>query len=241
VDLSQLGPEERADVLTAFGPQPRHQLYGRGIRRRLAPMLDGDQRRLRLAYSLQFTMPGTPVLRYGDEIGMGEDLGLPERDAIRTPMQWDSTANAGFSTATAERLIRPLVRDDGFGYARVNVVEQRRDPDSLLTWFQRMLDTLRECAEVGTGEHEVREVECPSVLVHQASTGQGSVLFVHNLGDRAVTVRLPALGYDAEQLADLFHDQDYGPANLRRLDVGGYGFRWIRLAESHSPPGPSGG
>jgi maltose alpha-D-glucosyltransferase/alpha-amylase len=238
VDLSQLTSEERSDVLAAFGPERHHQLYERGIRRRLAPMLDGDQRRIRLAYSLQFTMPGTPVLRYGDEIGMGEDLALPERDAIRTPMQWDSTANAGFSTATAERLIRPVVRDERFGYERVSVVGQRREPDSLLTWFQRMLDTLRECSEVATGEHEVIEVECPHVLAHRAFTARGSVLFVHNLGDRPVTVRLPHVGSDAEQLVDLFHDQDYGSADLQRVDVDGYGFRWIRLAENHSAPDP---
>lgn len=238
VDLSQLTPEERDDVFAAFGPERRHQLYDRGIRRRLAPMLDGDQRRIRLAYSLQFTMPGTPVLRYGDEIGMGEDLSLPERNAIRTPMQWDGTANAGFSTTTAERLIRPVVRDDRFGYERVNVVDQRRDPDSLLTWFQRMLDTLRECSEVGTGEHEVIEVECPHVLAHRAFTARGSVLFVHNLADRPATVRLPHVGSDEEQLVDLFHDQDYGPVDLQRVDVAGFGFRWIRLAENHTAPDP---
>jgi maltose alpha-D-glucosyltransferase / alpha-amylase len=241
VDLSQLTSEERSDVLAAFGPERHHQLYERGIRRRLAPMLDGDQRRIRLAYSLQFTMRGTPVLRYGDEIGMGEDLALPERNAIRTPMQWDSTANAGFSTATAERLIRPVVRDERFGYKGLNVVVQRRDPESLLTWFQRMLDTLRECSEVGAGEHEVIHVESPQVVAHRAFTPRGSVLFVHNLGDRPVTVRLSHVGSDAEQLVDLFDDQDYGPVDLERVDIDAYGYRWIRLAENHSAPDPIAG
>jgi maltose alpha-D-glucosyltransferase/alpha-amylase len=101
VDLGRLTPQERHEVFVAFGPDPNMQLYNRGIRRRLAPMLGGNRRRLEMAYSLQFTMPGTPVIRYGDEIGMGENLDLPEREAIRTPMQWDDTINSGFSRVTA--------------------------------------------------------------------------------------------------------------------------------------------
>src|SRR4029453_16198904 len=108
-------------------------------------MLDGDERRLRMACSLQFTMPGTPVLRYGDEIGMGEDLRLPKRDAIRTPMQWSATNNAGFSDAAGDVLIRPLISDGPFAFDHINVTNQRRDPESLLLWFERMLHTLREC------------------------------------------------------------------------------------------------
>ncbi len=116
VDLSGLSPEERGDVLGRFGPEPHMQLYDRGIRRRLACMLDGDRRRLELAYSLLLTMPGSPVLRYGDEIGMGEDLALPERTAIRTPMQWSDGPNSGFSRAPAGQLVAPLVEGGPFGY-----------------------------------------------------------------------------------------------------------------------------
>src|SRR5262245_64874004 len=101
------------------------QLYERGIRRRLASMLDGDQRRLELAYSLMFTLPGTPVLRYGDEIGMGDDLSLPERNCARTPMQWSTEPNAGFSRAS--KLPLPVISTGPYGYERVNAAEQRRD------------------------------------------------------------------------------------------------------------------
>src|SRR5689334_4146126 len=133
VDFSGLSADEREDVFAAFGPDPRMQLYNRGIRRRLAPMLNGDRRRLELAYSLQFTLPGTPVLRYGEEIGMGDNLSLPERNAIRTPMQWDETANAGFSTAPRAKLVRPVVSNGQYRYRSVNVAAQRRDPKSLLS------------------------------------------------------------------------------------------------------------
>src|ERR1700749_3642514 len=97
------------------------QLYDRGIPRRLAPMLNGERRRLELAYSLQFTMPGTPVLRYGEEIGMGDDLDLPERNAIRTPMQWSAASGGGFSSAPPDALVRPVIGDGEFGYQTVNV------------------------------------------------------------------------------------------------------------------------
>ena len=109
LDLGRLTKEQRTAVFERLGPEPRMQLYDRGIRRRLAPML-GDRRRLELAYSLMFSLPGTPVLYYGDEIGMGDDLTLPERNAVRTPMQWSSDRNAGFSNA--DKLVAPVVTAD---------------------------------------------------------------------------------------------------------------------------------
>ena len=127
LDLARLSEDERAEVFQAFGPDPNMQLYNRGIRRRAAPMLANNRERLELAHSLILTLPGTPVLRYGDEIGMGEDLSLNERDSVRTPMQWDSSTNAGFSRATTEKLILPVIRDGEFGYKKVNVAAQQRD------------------------------------------------------------------------------------------------------------------
>src|SRR4029453_17390551 len=125
-----------------FAPEESMQLYGRGIRRRPAPML-GDAKRLQLGYSLVLSLPGTPVLRYGDEIGMGEDLRLRDRTAIRTPMQWSAERNAGFSTA--DKLIRPVVTHDVYGYEMVNVEQQRRDPSSLLAWTARMIRFRKQC------------------------------------------------------------------------------------------------
>jgi maltose alpha-D-glucosyltransferase/alpha-amylase len=237
VDLSQLAPDERADVFAAFGPDRRHQLYERGIRRRLAPMLAGDQARLRMAYSLQFTMPGTPVLRYGDEIGMGEDLALPERNAIRTPMQWSGTANAGFSTAPADRLLRPVVDDEDFGYRAVNVTDQRRQSDSMLSWFERMLHTLRECREIGTGCHSVVETDAPTqVLVHLTEAYTGSVLFLHNLSDAPAHVAVTDAPTD-DPPVEIFGDHDYGGSpKLQELDLAPYGYRWIRLRRNDVRP-----
>jgi maltose alpha-D-glucosyltransferase/alpha-amylase len=206
------------------------QLYGRGIRRRLAPMLNGDQARLRLAYSLQFTLPGTPVLRYGEEIGMGDDLSLPDRESIRTPMQWADRPGAGFSTA--DSTVRPLIADGEYGYPSVNVAAQRRDGDSLLSWFQDMIHTTRECPEVGVGVCTPVPVEPPGVLAHRMSADQGTLLFVHNLGGEAVTVDVGVQPDQDGDPVEVFSDRRYEPVarELTGIEVGASGFRWLRLS-----------
>jgi maltose alpha-D-glucosyltransferase/alpha-amylase len=232
VDLGRLTDEERRDVFAEFGPEEDMQLYGRGIRRRLAPMLGGNRRRIELAYSLQLSMPGTPVIRYGDEIGMGDNLDLPEREAIRTPMQWDDTRNAGFSGADPERLVAPVVDFGPFDYRRVNVTAQRLDAHSLLTWFERILHALRECAEIGSGEHTIIDAEPTSVLVHRADGDSGSTLFVHNLADRPCRLNLSAECERDQRPVNFFADSDYGrDVDLAAVDVAGFGYRWVRLRQ----------
>ncbi len=230
IDLSRLTAEQRAEVFAQFGPDPDSHLYDRGIRRRLAPMLGGDRRRLELAYSLQFTLRGTPVLRYGEEIGMGDDLSLKGRDAIRTPMQWSRQEQAGFTRSGTP--IRPVVSSGKFGYEQVNVTVQRDDPGSLLAWFERMIRTLRESPEVGSGTCTALDAdELPaSVLAHRADDHSGSMLFLHNLDDQPVTVDLGAHYAEAEQPNQVFADQTYADVGkLDQLELGPYGYRWIRL------------
>jgi maltose alpha-D-glucosyltransferase/alpha-amylase len=233
VDLGRLTPEERQEVFRAFGPDENMQLYERGIRRRLAPMLGGDRRRIELAYSLQLSMPGTPVIRYGEEIGMGDNLDLPEREAIRTPMQWDDTLNAGFSHARPGQLVTPVIDSGPYAYARVNVTSQRRDANSLLTWFERTLHALRECSEIGSGDHEIIDAGPPHVLVHRATGRLGSSLFVHNLADEPCTLQLGSQRDATRRPLSFIADSDYGPdLDLDALEVAGYGYRWIRLTRT---------
>jgi hypothetical protein len=125
--LDKLSEDEREEVFAAFGPDEDMQVYGRGLRRRLPPMLGGDPRRVRMVYSLLFSLPGTPVLFYGEEIGMGENLDVPGRMAVRTPMQWSAAEHGGFSTASADRLPAPVV-EGGYAPEFVNVQSQRHDP-----------------------------------------------------------------------------------------------------------------
>jgi maltose alpha-D-glucosyltransferase / alpha-amylase len=232
IDLSRLTADQRDDVFKEFGADSNMRLYNRGIRRRLATMLAGDRRRIELAYSLQFTLRGTPVLRYGEEIGMGDDLSLPGREAIRTPMQWSYLDNAGFSTA--KKLIWPVVTGGDYGYEKVNVTAQRHDPHSLLAWFERMIRTLRESPEVGAGECRTVDVKLPpGVLAHLAAGSTGTMLFLHNLGTEDARVDLSMLAEQADHPNDVFADQGYEPVNgLDALSVAGYGYRWIRLVRN---------
>src|SRR5580704_16469133 len=194
LDLGRLSKPQREAVFQAFGAQPDAQLYGRGIRRRLAPMLEGDRRRIELAYSLMFTLPGTPVVRYGDEIGMGDDLGLPERQCARTPMQWSTEPNAGFSKS--DRPFLPVIKTGPFGYEHVNAAKQRRDPNSMLNWTERIIRMRKEVPEVGWGDFKVIATRDPAVLVMRYDWRNNWVLFVHNLGggprEISFAVGLPA-------------------------------------------------
>jgi len=232
LDLSRLTEDQRQDVFGVFAPQPEMRLYGRGIRRRLAPMLKGDRRRIELAYALQFAMPGTPVLRYGDEIGMGENLALADRAAIRTPMQWSDTDNAGFSTAPKGESIVPVNRTGRFGARKVNVRAQLRAPDSLLRWFQQLIGVVRECPEIGTGACRVVDVAAPpSVLIHRFDRPEGAVLLMHNLADTAVTVDVGKDQAGSERPWEVFADSAYRRPTraLTGIELNGWGYRWLRL------------
>ncbi|MEU4553341.1 alpha-amylase family protein [Micromonospora violae] len=231
IDLSRLTTEQRNQVYAQFGPDENMRIYDRGIRRRLAPMLGNDRRRIELAYALQFSMRGTPVLRYGEEIGMGEDLSLPGRESIRTPMQWSYQPNAGFSTAEEEKLVRPVIDKGEFGYQNVNVTAQRGDVKSLLAWFERMIRTLREAPEIGSGSTTHIDVAMPpGVLAHRADGPTGTMVFVHNLGTDDVEVDLSSLEPEADLPIDVLADRGYGElGKLGAVKVSGHGYRWIRL------------
>jgi maltose alpha-D-glucosyltransferase / alpha-amylase len=231
LDLSKLTDEQRSDVQAEFAPRPDMRIYQRGIRRRLAPMMRGERRRIELAYSLQFSLPGTPVLRYGEEIGMAENLALPGREAIRTPMQWDGTRSAGFSSAPAVELLRPIPSRGPFAPKRCNVRDQSRDRDSLLRWFEQLIRVLRECPEIGIGAPTVLDLPLPrSVLAHRFDASSGSVLLLHNLADQRATVDLSSLEI-GENAYQMFADSAYDPLprKVTELPLTGWGYRWIRL------------
>ncbi len=229
IDLSRLTAEQRQEVFAKFGPQRKMRLYDRGIRRRLAPMLGGDRRRIELAYSLQFSLRGTPVLRYGEEIGMGDDLDLPERESIRTPMQWSHQRHGGFTGA--DKPVKPVIESGKYGYEKVNVTDQRLHADSQLAWFERMIRTLRESPEVGSGTCTPLDRPFPpGVLVHRADGVTGTMLFLHNLGTEAAKLDLGDLAAEADMPTQVFGDREYQPVgDLASLELDGRGYRWIRL------------
>ena len=233
--LDKLSEAQRQEVFDAFGPKPDMQLYGRGLRRRLPPMVEGDQRRIRLVYSLLFALPGTPVLFYGEEIGMGENLEVEGRLAVRVPMQWTAEPGAGFSTADPSTFPRPLV-DGPFAAKHVNVRDQSRDPESLLSFFKRLVDAYRSCPELAWGDFQVLDPgpKAASVLVHRVDADGVSVVAVHNLGERKATASLALADLGGRDLFDVLA----GTGEMVRVGDDGaldvalppYGFRWLRSA-----------
>jgi maltose alpha-D-glucosyltransferase / alpha-amylase len=231
LDLGRLDEKEREEVFSAFGPEEEMQLYQRGIRRRLPPMFGGDRRRMEMAYSLMFSLPGTPVLWYGEEIGMGDDLSLEERNSVRTPMQWSDDRNGGFSQAAGGNTIRPVVSEGDFAYQRVNVTDQRRDPGSLLNWVERVIRTRKECPEFGWGTCSLVETGHPTVFAHCCEAEGKVVLAVHNLADRECEVELGLDVPERSHLVDLLGDEKYEPVQKGGFSVPlqPYGYRWLRV------------
>ena len=229
LDLGRLSPQEREAVYDAFAPEKRMRVYNRGIRRRLASMLEGDQRRIELAHALMLSLPGTPMIRYGEEIGMGDDLSLPERISVRTPMQWSSEPNGGFSQAPPERLFRSPISSGPYGYAKLNVARQQAEPDSLLNRLMRLVRVRKSCPEMAHGRLSVLPSEHPAVFVHRCESQGGAILALHNLGDFAIQVRLAQELEPGEKLTDLLSSSGSHEETPLPIELPAYGYRWLRL------------
>ena len=229
LDLGRLTDEQRQKVFECFAPEARMQLYERGIRRRLATMLDGKRPRIELAYSLMFALPGTPVMRYGDEIGMGDNLDLPERDAVRTPMQWSDAPQAGFSDRADT--VHPLIDRGEFSYKTVNVAAQRRDGDSLLNWTARMIRLRKECPEIGYGEWAILETGNPHVLTMRYDWLGNSLVILHNFDNEPHEVEIEPGVPNSDKLFNLMQEDTShaGGDGRHRLKLKPYGYLWFRV------------
>jgi len=229
LDLGRLTKKQRQAVFAAFGPEPNMQLYKRGIRRRLAPMMQGDRRRLELAYSLVLTLPGTPVLRYGDEIAMGDNLDLPERNCARTPMQWSNEPQAGFTQS--DKPVVPVIAEGPYGFEHVNVAAQKRDPNSLMDWTERMIRMRKEIPEIGWGDFSVVGTGKLGVLALRYDWRNNSVLFVHNLTAIPTEVKFGAGAKVDGQLVNLLSNDHSIPdtSGKHSMLLEPYGYRWFRI------------
>ena len=231
VDLGRLPDRERQFVFSQFGPKPEMQLYDRGIRRRLAPMLGGDRDWLALVYSLVFTLPGTPVLWYGEEIGMGDDLSLNERDSVRTPMQWSPQPNGGFSSAHPGKLVRPVIDEGKFGFRKVNVERQQIDPHSLLNSIERMIRVRKECPEFGWGKWRILKTQPETLLAHVCEWHDGAVLAVHNFARKSVKAQVQIGALKPQLVTNLLSSEQYEVPEdgTLKLNLEPFAHRWFRL------------
>ncbi|MCO6449261.1 MAG: maltose alpha-D-glucosyltransferase [Caldilineales bacterium] len=212
--LEMVTEEERHWMWREYAPEARMRL-NLGIRRRLAPLLDNDRRKIELLNSLLFTLPGSPIIYYGDEIGMGDDIWLHDRNGVRTPMQWDGSANAGFSDA--DSLYAPVISDEVFGYQRVNVVAQKADPASLYHTLRRFIAAYKSQPALALGDLRFLDHPDPALLAFERSYEGKTVLCLHNLGEHDVRVAVPD-GQD--MLAD-------APVSAGEVSLPAYGYRWL--------------
>ena len=232
LDLGRLEDDVQQEVFEKFGPEENMQIYDRGIRRRLAPMLEGDRRRIKLANSLMFTLPGTPVIYYGEEIGMGDDLSQPERNSVRTPMQWSPERNADFSDAPAGELIRPVINQGDYSFEKVNVAQEQRAEDSLLSWMRKAISVRRQYPEFGYGDFELIETGDSRVFAHRCTWNGKTVIAVHNFGEGKATLKLN-LDSNVAGIIDVMADHEYTPIDdgSHEIELDAYGYRWFRVKE----------
>lgn len=228
--LEMVTAEERQFLWDFYAPEPQMRL-NLGIRRRLAPLLGNDRARIELANSLLFTLPGSPVVYYGDEIGMGDNIWLFDRDGVRTPMQWSDAPNAGFSTTAPEKLYVPVIDDETYGYQRVNVAAQRRDPDSLLHKMRQMIRIRKAHAAFGRGEIHFLEVENRAVLAYLRTYKDEAILVVQNLSPEAQTAHLDLRAFAGIRPVDLWGQDELPPCSVEpyTMNLGRYQYRWLRL------------
>ena len=221
--LEMVTPEERQWMWDTYAQDPKQRI-NLGIRRRLAPLVDNDQRKILLLHSMLLTMMGSPFLYYGDEIGMGDNVELFDRNGLRTPMQWDASPNAGFSDAPSERLYAPLISDPVYGYQQVNVAAQEADPQSLLNKVRHLIAVRKQHAVFGRGDFSWKafSFESKAVVTYQRKWEGARIVVLNNLRDQPVKGWIPET---AEKFMDLLTGEMILPGDYT---LPAFGFLWLQ-------------
>lgn len=231
--LEMVTEEEREFMWRAYASDPSARI-NLGIRRRLAPLLEGSRPRIELLTALLLSLPGTPVLYYGDEIAMGDNMYLGDRNGVRTPMQWSPDRNAGFSRANPQRLLLPVVIDPEYHYEAINVETQQSNPESLLWWMKRILALRKQFAAFGRGSLIMLSPKNPRILAFLRRYGEETLLVVANFSRFVQHVELDLREYRGVRPLELFGLSRLGVISRRpySLTVGPYGWYWLRLSEA---------
>ena len=231
--LEMVTDEERDYMYAEYAKDPRMK-RNVGIARRLAPLVENDRRVAELLHAMLFSLPGSPVLYYGDEIGMGDNIYLGDRDGVRTPMQWTPDRNGGFSKADFARLYLPPLMDPVYGFQSVNVEGESRDPSSFLHWMRRMLQVRREHPLFGTGTFEVLDAGNPSVLAYAREEGDDLVICVNNLSKLAQPVELLLQRWDGKTPIELLGRVPFPKIGELPyfVTLAPYGFFWFQLVDA---------
>jgi maltose alpha-D-glucosyltransferase/alpha-amylase len=224
--------EERQWMWEEYAPHPRMRL-NLGIRRRLAPLLDNDQRKILLANALLYSLPGAPIIYYGDEIGMGDNIWLPDRNGVRTPMQWDDSKNAGFSDAPEDELYEPLIKESDYDFRKVNVATEKDDPKSLLSKMKHLVSVRKSLPILAVGDYEFLAKDHKETLVILREFENEHLICVLNLSDKKQTISLNLSTKNGYTVRDVYKDQRFPPIQKDPypIEVKPYGFHWLRLIE----------
>lgn len=229
LDLEGIGKKAKQTVIDAFAPDEEMSVYQRGIRRRLAPMLKGDRKRLAFCHAVLFSLPGVPVMRYGDEIGMGDDLDLEERYAVRTPMQWAGSQGGGFSDADPETFIAPMIDHGPYRYQKINVADSLLHRNSLLHCIIDIANTRSEFPEIGVAPFRLITIDNDAVLGIYYETDTRSILTFVNFSDKPVNFTARGIRHATWTacLADKRYDDALVCGKTVALNLSGYGYRWF--------------
>jgi maltose alpha-D-glucosyltransferase/alpha-amylase len=222
--------EERQWMWEEYAPLPRMRL-NLGIRRRLAPLLDNDHRKILLANALLFSLPGAPIIYYGDEIGMGDNIWLPDRNGVRTPMQWDDSLNAGFSDAPPDELYAPVIDEGEYAYETVNVAAETKEPDSLLNKMKHLIDVRKSHPIFATGDYQFLHKDQTELLIVLRSQESENVVCVLNLTDEKQTLSLDLAQFSGRRVFDLVTEKPYPDVTEKpyQIYVLPFGFFWLTL------------
>jgi maltose alpha-D-glucosyltransferase / alpha-amylase len=225
--LDKLSESDRKKIFECFGPEKEMQIYNRGIRRRLAPMMNNDRKRIEQVYSLLFSTPGIPLLRYGDEIGMGDDLSLKGRESVRTVMQWKNGPNGGFSTCGKEKLIKPTIEKGEYGYEKVNVEDQSEDQNSIFNWVKKLINVRNSCPEIGTRKTNIIMSQNPNILAFKYHTPYCNLYIYHNLLERELSFDCEI---DDREVRVIFSDSNYDVKKGKsEISLNAFGYLWMRV------------
>ncbi len=228
--LEMVTDEERDYMYGEYAKDPRMKLNV-GIRRRLAPLLDNGRRRIELLNAIMFSMPGSPIIYYGDELGMGDNIYLGDRNGVRTPMQWSGDRNGGFSRADAAQLYSPVIADSVYGYPAINVEAQQRDPSSLLNWMKRLIRLRKRYPVFGRGQITFLHPENTKVLAYLRHDGDSIILCINNLSRFVQPCQLDLSTLNGSTPVELFGETRFPPIGELPyfLTLGPHGFYWFRL------------
>ena len=228
--LEMVTEEERQWMWSEYAPLPRMRL-NLGIRRRLAPLLDNDHRKILLANALLYALPGAPIIYYGDEIGMGDNIWLPDRNGVRTPMQWDESLNAGFSSADPKSLYEPAIDSGDFSYTKVNVARAEKDPESLLHQMRTLIAVRKSQPVLCLGSYRFLAKEAAQCLVVLRSYQGQHILCIHNLSAQSQSLELDLAEFAGQMLFDLLSQKEIKKISIptTALSIKPFGFLWLKI------------